>query len=305
MNFQQQLDAAIENNNSLLCVGLDPVLGKLPQHLQKTEFPFFTFNKALIDATHDLVCAYKPNSAFYEALGEKGIGELKKTCDYIKTQYPEIPIILDAKRGDIGSTNAGYVSYCFDYLHVDAVTLQPYLGREALNPFLQHKEKGLIILCKTSNPGSGEFQSLPVILNASEESYSTERDPSTSLRFPDPGLPSPKGRAQDDRLYKIIAKNVAKHWNTNQNCFLVVGATYPEELAEVRKIVGDMTLLVPGLGSQGGEVGPMMEAGLNSKKKGMIINSSREVIYAGDGEDFAEKLRDKSQQLRDTINRYR
>lgn len=272
MNFQQKLDNAIEKNNSLLCVGLDPVLEKLPQHIQQTEHPFFAFNKAIIDATHDLVCCCKPNSAFYEALGEKGIGELKKTCDYIKEVYPEIPIILDAKRGDIGSTNEGYVSYCFDYLHVDAVTLQPYLGKEALEPFLKHKDKGLIILCKTSNDGSGEFQNLTI---------------------------------DNQALYQKVAREVAEKWNTNNNCLLVVGATYPEELQQVRRIVGDMTLLVPGLGSQGGEVVPLMKAGLNSQNKGMIINSSREVLYAGSGEDFAQKARDKAQELRDTINRYR
>ncbi|HXS15048.1 MAG TPA: orotidine-5'-phosphate decarboxylase [Candidatus Saccharimonadales bacterium] len=272
MNFQQKLDKAVEKNNSLLCVGLDPVLEKLPQHLQKLGSPFFAFNKAIIDATHDVVCCYKPNSAFYEALGEKGIGELKKTCDYIKSQYPEIPIILDFKRGDIGNTNKAYAQFAFDYLDVDAVTVQPYLGKEGLSEFLNKKDKGIFILCKTSNPGSGEFQNLAF---------------------------------QGEHLYTIVSQHVAEEWNENNNCFLVVGATYPEELAEVRKIVGDMTLLVPGIGAQGGEVGPLMKAGLNAEKKGIIINSSREVLYAGDGEDFAQKARDKAHKLRDTINKYR
>lgn len=241
--FQQKLDALVAKNNSLLCVGLDAC----------------AFPKALIDATQDLVCAYKPNSAFYEAHGAEGIGILKKNCEYIKQTYPDIPIILDAKRGDIGSTNEAYAAYAFDFLGVDAITLHPYLGREALEPFLKRKDKGCIILCRTSNPGAGEFQ---------------------------------------DAMYKIVAEHVVNEWNTNRNCMLVIGAPYPEELSIVRRIVGDMTLLVPGIGAQGGEVEKIMEAGLNSKKTGMIINSSRAILSASDPRIEAKRIRDE-------INHYR
>lgn len=219
----------------------------------------FTFNKTIIDATQDLVCAYKPNSAFYEARGAQGITELKMTCDYLREAYPDIPIILDAKRGDIGSTNEGYVAYAFDYLGVDAITLHPYLGCEALQPFLARKDKGCIILCRTSNPGATEFQ---------------------------------------DALYRTVAEHVVHEWNTNGNCLLVVGAPYPEELAIVRRIVGDMILLVPGIGTQGGDVEKTVKAGRNAKGSGMIINASRSII-------LSENAREEARIVRDEINNYR
>ncbi len=165
MNITDKLNKRIDEVNSLVCVGLDSALDKLPAHLQKEEYPQFTFNKAIIDATADLVCAYKPNSAFYEARGEKGLKELKMTYEYIHKNHPEIVTILDAKRADIGSTNKGYVEYIFDYLGSDLVTLHPYLGKEALSPFLDRTDKGSIILCRTSNPGAGELQDLAVIPN--------------------------------------------------------------------------------------------------------------------------------------------
>jgi orotidine-5'-phosphate decarboxylase len=245
MNFQEKLDEIIKKNNSLLCVGLDQ--GE------------FDFNQKIIDQTHDLVCAYKPNFAFYEALGLKGWENLQKTVAYIQENYPEIVAIADAKRADIGNTNNGYVTAIFDELKFDAVTINPYFGREAVQPFLDRKEKGIIILCRTSNPGAGEFQ---------------------------------------DGLWQKVAENVSKNWNTNNNCLLVAGATYPEELAQIRKIIGDMTLLVPGIGAQGGDVEKTVKAGLNSKKVGMIINSSRGIIFAQDPRVEAQKLRDE-------INRFR
>ncbi len=272
MNFQDKLDKIVAKNNSLVCVGLDPSLEKIPEHLKHKDNPFFEFNKQIIDATNDLVCAYKPNSAFYEALGEEGIRELRMTCDYLKISYPAIPIILDAKRGDIGNTNDGYVAFAFDYLQVDAITLQPYLGREALAPFLECKDRGLIILCKTSNKGAEELQDLSV------------------------------GKVA---FWQHIAQKVVSEWNYNNNCMLVVGATYPETLQEVRKVVGDMTFLVPGIGAQGGEVKKTVTAGLNSKKAGMIISSSRGIIYAGSDEDFAKKAREKTEELKVEINKYR
>src|SRR3989339_225998 len=160
MTFQQKFDQIITKNNSLLCVGLDSDLEKIPSQFQHKDYPQFAFNKWIVEQTHDFVCAYKPNSAFYEARGADGITELKMTCHYVKKQYPDIPIIFDAKRGDIGSTNEGYVRFAYEYLGVDAITLHPYLGKEALTPFLKQKEKGCIILCRTSNPGAGEFQDI-------------------------------------------------------------------------------------------------------------------------------------------------
>ena len=272
MTFQQKLDALVTKNNSLVCVGLDSDWEKLPEIVKKEEYPQFAFNKAIVDATHDLVCAYKPNSAFYEYLGSEGIRQLKLSCDYIREKYPEIPIILDAKRADIGSTNKGYVSYAFDYLRVDAITLHPYLGAEAIQPFLDRKDKASIILCRTSNPGAKEFQDQIV---------------------------------GGEPLYKLVAKKVVNEWNKNGNCMLVVGATYPEELAEVRKLAGDMIFLVPGIGAQGGEVEKTVKAGLNSKNAGIIINSSRGIIFASKEADFAEKARFEAQKLQTEINKYR
>lgn len=272
MTFQEKLDSCIEANNSLVCIGLDSDIAKIPHHLRTLEYPQFTFNKALIENTYDLVCCYKPNSAFYEARGERGVLELKMTCDYINETFPHIPVILDAKRADIGSTNEGYMQYVYDYLHVDAVTLQPYLGSEALTPFLQRKEKGSIILCRTSNPGAGEFQDLEVN-----------------------GHP----------LYTIVAKHVSEKWNTNKNCLLVVGATYPNELALVRSLVGDMTILVPGIGTQGGDIEKTLLSGLNDKKRGLIINASRSVIFSASDKNFTQKVRSETKAMRETINQYR
>jgi len=272
MKFQEKLDKIVKKNNSLVCVGLDSELTKIPEHLKKKKYPQFEFNKAIIDATHDLVCAYKPNCAFYEAQGEQGIKELKMTCDYLRKKYPDIIIILDAKRADIGNTNEGYAKFIFDYLGVDAVTIHPYLGSEAVKPFLAMVDKGLIILCRTSNPGAAEFQDL---LSG--------------------GKP----------LYKIVAEKVAGVWNKNNNCLLVVGATYPKEMKEIRKIAGEMTFLVPGVGAQGGDVEATVKAGLNSKKAGMIINSSRAVIFASKGVAFGEKAREEAKKLKEEINKYR
>lgn len=273
MDFQSKLTAAQDKNDSLLCVGLDPDMEKLPASVKTSAAPYFEFNKAIIDATADLVCAYKPNSAFYEGLGLDGIQQLKQTCDYIAQTYPEIPIILDYKRADIGNTNKYYADFAFGYLHVDAVTIQPYLGRNAVQVFLDYKNKGIIVLAKTSNEGSGEFQDLEV-----------------------------NGR----KLYLEVAEKVTKEWNANGNCLLVVGATYPAELADMRQLVGDdMTFLVPGIGAQGGDVEATVKAGLNTAGKGIVINSARDIIYASNGEDFGEAARVRVQSTRDEINKYR
>lgn len=277
MSFHDKLDTIIEKNNSLLSVGFDPVLEKIPSFLKEKQYPFFEFNKAIIDTTHDLVCAYKFNSAFYEAIGEKGIKELKLTYEYLMNTYPEIPTILDAKRGDIGSSNEAYEQYAFDYMQSDSVTLNPYLGKQPLQPFLNKKEKGCVILCKTSNPGGDEIQNL-LVQNSSGEA---------------------------EELYKVIAKKVVDEWNINKNCLFVIGATYPEELAQIRRITNEMTFLTPGIGAQGGDVKAMVTAGLNSEKKGLIIVVVRSIIYASNGEDFAQKSREEALKLRDEINKYR
>lgn len=255
--------------DKFVCVGLDPVESKLPKGISS----FFKFNKAIIDKTHDLVLAYKPNSAFYEAYGAKGIGELKKTIDYIKKNYPQIPVIIDAKRADIGSTNEAYVKFVYDYLGADAVTLHPYLGHEAIAPFLERADKGAIILVRTSNPGAGEFQDIP----------------------------NKKG----EPLYLTVAKKVAKDWNVNGNCALVVGATFPNELNQVRKAVGDIPFLIPGIGAQGGDVEETVKAGRNSKNQGIIIHSSRAIIFASSGSDFAQAAREKVKSLNEKIDMVR
>ncbi|MCA9327155.1 orotidine-5'-phosphate decarboxylase [Candidatus Saccharibacteria bacterium] len=268
MTFAEKLSRAVEKNNSLLCVGLDSDGSKLPAGQNQ-----LSFNKAIVDATHDLVCAYKPNTAFYEALGSEGIETLKATCDYINEQYPELPIILDAKRADIGNTNGGYVSFAYEYLGADAITLHPYLGGEALEPFLEIEDKGAVILCRNSNPGAGEFQDLTV-----------------------EGKP----------IYEKVAHAVKDSWNARGNCLLVVGATYPDEAAKVRDIVGeDMWLLIPGVGAQGADVEATVRAAQNSHGEGMIINSSRGIIFASSGDDFAEVARKEAKKLRDEINAYR
>ena len=275
MAFYQKLDGIIQKQNSLVCVGLDSEISKIPAHLQSDKTPQFTFNKAIIDATHDLVCAYKPNSAFYEARGVDGIAELKMTCDYIRQSHPEIVLILDAKRADIGSTNEGYVTYAFDWLGADAITLHPYLGKEALKPFLDRKDKGCIILCRTSNPGAGEFQDLKL----------------------DSGN-------QAIELYQRVAEKVAKDWNYNGNCGLVVGATYPEELEIVRRIANDLPFLIPGIGAQGGDIEKTVKAGVDENGRNAIINSSRGIIFASSGQDFLERAREETEKLRSEVILY-
>lgn len=248
-----------------VCIGLDPVESKLPKGVKS----FYKFNKAIVDATHDLVIAYKPNSAFYEALGPRGIEELKKTIAYIKNKYPDVLVILDAKRADIGSSNEGYVTFAFEFLGADAVTIHPYLGKEAVQPFLDMKNKGVIVLARTSNPGASEFQDIK----------------------------NKKG----EPLFLTVAQKVAKDWNINGNCALVVGATYPKELALIRKAVGDIPFLIPGIGAQGGDVDKTVKAGMDSNKQGIIINSSRAIIFASSGADFADVARQKTIQLGNQI----
>lgn len=260
------------NEGKFVCVGLDTDYNKLPESIKTSSKreSVLNFNKAIIDQTADLVCAFKPNTAFYEAIGAEGIAALEETNRYIAEKYPNIPIILDAKRADIGSTNDGYVNMAFETLKADAVTLHPYLGKEALAPFLGREDKGVIILVRTSNPGSDEIQNLEMN-----------------------GKP----------LYLLIAENVAKNWNTNGNCAVVVGATYSEELKKVREIVGDIPILIPGIGAQGGDLEASVKNGINSQKQGIIIAVSRSIIYASSGEDFAQKAREETEKLHNEIRR--
>lgn len=264
------------SKNLFICVGLDSDYTKLPHKTGDITADIYEFNKAIVDSTHDLVCAYKPNAAFYEAHGGLGWEALKKTSLYIKQNYPDIPVLLDAKRGDIGNTNEGYTASIFDELQMDGVTVSPYLGQEALEPFLQRRDKLIIVLIKTSNPGSGELQDLTISLGK-----------------------------QEILLYQYVAEQVAKKWNKNGNCGAVVGATYPKQLKEVREIIGDMPILIPGLGTQGGEIEETIRAGKNSKGWGMIINSARAVIFASSGKDFAEAARKKVLEYNQQIEKIR
>lgn len=251
--------------DSLLCVGLDSALEKLPPRFREQEHPQFEFNRWIIQQTHPFVSAYKPNMAFYEARGGAGLRCLKRTQDYLHEHHPDILTVCDAKRGDNATSNAGYVEAIFDWLGFDAVTLQPYMGGAVLHPFLERKEKGCILLCRTSNPGDGELQDLEI-----------------------DGKP----------LWQIVAEKTRDHWNTNGNCMLVVGATVPEHVRQIRRLVGDMPLLVPGLGAQGGDLENAVKAGVNSQGRGLILSASRSVIFAADPAEQACALRDG-------INRHR
>lgn len=249
--------------SSALCVGLDTDGKKIPAVFQKSKNPLFEFNKAVIEVTHDLVCAYKPQIAYYAA--QKAEDQLQMTIDYIKKTYSDIPIILDAKRGDIGDTATMYAREAFDRYGAHAVTVNPYMGGDTLQPYLDYKDRGVIILCKTSNSGSGELQ---------------------DLRF--------DGRA----IFEIVAEKASKDWNKNNNVCLVMGATHIEELKKVRSIVGEMPLLVPGVGAQGGDLKQVMKVGKDSRGHGLIINASRSVIYA-EGKDFQKAVRAAAQELAD------
>lgn len=270
MRFYEKLKIIWERNNSLVCVGLDPDLSRFPDHLKNGSDSIFQFNKAIIDATHDLVCAFKPQIAYFSAEGAEK--QLEQTINYIKKNYPHTPIILDAKRGDIGSTALKYAIEAFERYGVDAVTVNPYLGYDSVEPFLSYKDKGTILLCRTSNSGAGDIQDLDV---------------------------------DGEPLYKHVARLASKYWNTNNNCLLVVGATWPSQMSEIRKIVGDMPFLVPGVGAQGGDVETMVKSGQSNDGTGMIISSSRGVLYASSGIDFAEAARAVVLDLRDEINSYR
>lgn len=270
MHFMQSLQHAWKSNDSLVCVGLDPEPAKFPSHLRDDPDAVFSFCTAIVDATADLVCAFKPQIAHFAAL--RAEESLERLIAHIHANHPGVPVILDAKRGDIGSTAKHYASEAFERYGADAVTLNPYLGRDSIQPFLDRADKGVILLCRTSNPGGADFQAL------------------------DCG-----GRP----LYQRVAETIANEWNAHGNCALVTGATWPEELGQVRALVGNMPLLVPGIGAQGGDVEAVLQNGLTTMGDGLLISSSRAILYAGSGEDFAASARVATRTLRDTINRLR
>jgi orotidine-5'-phosphate decarboxylase len=267
----QQLIDQIKLKKSFLCVGLDVDLNKIPKHLLETEDPIFEFNKAIIDATHDLAVSYKPNIAFFEAYGIKGWQSLQKTINYINENYPDIFTIADAKRGDIGNTSSMYAKAFFEDLHFDSVTVAPYMGKDSVEPFLAFENKHTIMLALTSNEGAFDFQTLQV--NGKE-------------------------------LYKQVLET-SKTWKNAENLMYVVGATKAEYFTEVRKIVPDSFLLVPGVGAQGGSLSEVCKYGMN-ENIGLLINSSRGIIYASNGTDFAEVARAEAlkmqQEMEEIIN---
>ncbi|MGA3150355.1 MAG: orotidine-5'-phosphate decarboxylase [Candidatus Saccharimonadales bacterium] len=284
-NFMQLLHARWDEGK-FVCVGLDSDVTKLPKSVASHRDAQLEFNERIIDATHNLVCAYKPNLAFYSS--SYGFEMLRQTIAFLNEHYPEIPVILDAKQADIGNTNNGYVLEDFTFFGADAVTVHPYLGMEAMKPFLDQKDKGVIVLVRTSNPGAGEFQDL-----LCEHSDWTREEMIKSIEA--------REGIKVKRLYQIVAHRVATTWNYNGNCAVVFGATYVEELAEGRKIVGDMPILIPGYGAQGGELEATVKAGADSKKRGMIINNSRGIIFASAEANFAETARVATQKMHDDI----
>ncbi len=268
--FITRLRTAWSSSNSLLCVGLDPDPAKLPTSLRGKPNAIFAFNKAIIDATHDLVCAYKPQIAYFAAQAAED--QLLQTMAYLRQHYPHIPVILDAKRGDIGSTADQYALEAFTRYQADAVTVNPYLGGDSITPFTRYVDKGVVILCRTSNPGASDFQDLVV---------------------------------NGEPLYVQVARKVASEWNAHGNCLLVVGATWPQQMQQIRAVTGDMPFLVPGVGAQGGDVKALVTAGKTTDGTGLIISSSRAVLYASSGDDFAQAARRVAQAARDEINQYR
>ena len=265
--FIERLQELWDTNNSLVCVGLDPEIERFPPQILDQPSPIFQFNKAIVDATADLVCAYKPQFAHYAAYEAED--QLERTIDYIQSTYPTIPVILDSKRGDVGNTAERYAIEAFERYHADAVTVNPYLGGDSLEPFLKYEDKGVIILCRTSNPGAGDLQDLEI-----------------------------GGR----RLFHTVADLAARRWNSRGNCMLVVGATYPRELAEVREITGNMPFLVPGVGAQGGDVAQAVQNGQTAAGSGLVISSSRSILYAAADESFAGAARAATEKLRDQVN---
>lgn len=259
---KQQLIQHIQDKKSFLCVGLDTDINKIPQQLLETEDPVFEFNKQIIDKTAEFAVAYKPNTAFYEVYGSKGWQSLEKTVHYIKANYPDLFIIADAKRGDIGNTSANYAKAFFNTLKADALTVAPYMGKDSVEPFLGFEDKWVILLALTSNKGSQDFQYLNV----------------------------------GERMLHQQVLQTATTWASSEKMMFVVGATHPEELGEIRKMLPDYFFLVPGVGAQGGDLQTVAKYGL-SKDCGLLVNSSRGIIYASNGTDFADRAAEEAQKL--------
>jgi orotidine-5'-phosphate decarboxylase len=269
--FRQQLEAAWVRSGSLVCVGLDPEVERFPHAIAAQPSPIFHFNRAVIDATADLVCAFKPQFAHYAAYEAED--QLERSIEYIHQHYPGTPVILDAKRNDIGHTAERYAIEAFERYGADAVTVNPYLGSDSLEPFLRYADRGTLVLCRTSNPGARDLQDLPV----------------------------GGGRS----LYQAVAEMAATRWNARANCGLVVGATYPAQLAEVRRIVGEMPILVPGVGAQGAAIDEVVRCGQTAAGTGLLVSSSRAILYASSGADFASAARAATLSLKETVNRNR
>ena len=270
MTFMQALRARWQQADSLVCVGLDPEPAKFPARFAGDPDAVFAFCRDIVDATAEFACAFKPQIAHFAALGAEGA--LQRLIAHVHAAHPRVPIILDSKRGDIGSTAQHYATEAFDRYAADAVTVNPYLGRDSVQPFLDRADKGVVILCRTSNPGAGDLQDLVV-----------------------------DGRP----LYQHVAGKIAHEWNGHGNCALVVGATWPEQLREIRAIVGDLPFLVPGIGAQGGDVEAVVRNAKTVDGTGLIVSSSRAILYASSGEDFAGAAARATKTLRDEINRYR
>jgi len=289
--FTERLRRRWQEARTLLCVGLDGEIERMPEQFRRGLAPgddgdeyerriaaaLTEYHIAIVEATADLVCAYKPNIAFYEQHGPAGLRALIAIIAYIQKKYPEIPVLLDAKRGDIGSTSQAYARAAFDVYGADAVTAQPYLGYDALEPFLSRADRGVFVLCRTSNPGASELQDLSVGTNNEDT----------------------------EPLYLRVARRVANEWNANGNCGLVVGSTYPEELRQVREIAGDLPILAPGVGAQGGDLEATVRAGIDSSSQGLLISVSRAILYASTGDDFASAARRQAGWLRMEIERQR
>jgi len=268
--FTQQLQSVWASQGSMLCIGLDPDPKRLPPSLQGKPEGIFEFCREIADATADLACSFKPQFAYFASQGAEA--QLEKLIAHLKHKYPKIPVILDSKRGDIGSTAEHYAMEAFERYGADAVTVSPYMGFDSVEPYLRHAGKGVIILCRTSNPGGSDLQFLNV---------------------------APGG----EPLYLHVAKLAAQKWNSSGQISLVVGATFPEEIARVRAVVGEMPLLIPGIGAQGGDIDATVKAGsiANKPGMGMMINSSRAILYASSGSDFAEAARKVAQSTRDAL----
>lgn len=267
MTFIEKLKNRWTQSNSLLCVGLDPDFDRFPLSIKEKKNPYFEFCTAIVDTTAEFACAFKPQIAYFASCGAEG--ELKDIIDYIHEKHPDIPVVLDSKRGDIGSTAKHYAKEAFVRYGADAVTLSPYMGFDSVQPYLEYEDRGAILLCRTSNPGGNDIQMLQV-----------------------DGKP----------IYQRVAELASGPWNLNGQLGLVVGATYPNEIAAVRTIVGDLPLLVPGVGAQGGDINACVTAGVTKDMTGMMINSSRAILYASKAEDFKEAAARVAQETRDKIN---